>query len=109
MFLFKQEHVEPILNGTKTQTRRIHHRRRAVPGAFHWAQRGMKADTRFARLKVIRAWEEYLFDISNADVLAEGYSSRDEYFAVFREINGISDVAAEYFNPLVWCYEFETV
>ncbi len=104
MFLFKQEHVEPILNGTKTQTRRLHKRRRAIPGSLHWAQRGMRADTRFARLKITRVWQERLYTISTADALAEGYASRDEYWDVFERINKGKQHAA---NPAVWCYEFE--
>ena len=105
MFLFKEEHVEPILNGTKTQTRRLHSRRRAKPRSLHWAQRGMKAETRFARLLIARAWQERLVDISDDDVVAEGYKTKGEYLQVFQEINkGKGD-----YNTVVWCYEFQCV
>ena len=107
MFLFKPEHVEPILNGTKTQTRRLHKRRRAVPGSLHWAQRGMKADTRFARLKVIRSWESRLLHISDEDAVAEGYADKYAYFEAFRRINGDKKMGGS--NPPIWCYEFEVI
>ncbi len=106
MFLFRQEHVEPICDGSKTHTRRITLRRRAKPGSLHWAQRGMKADTRFARIRVNRVWQERLRGISHQDAVAEGYRCRLGYLDAFKRINGHKMKEK---NPMVWCYEFELV
>ena len=109
MFLFKEEHVPMITTGfprLKTQTRRLHTRRRAVPGSLHWAQRGMKADTRFARLHITKAWEERLHELSEADAHAEGYAGRDDYFYVFTRIN--KDKPFNY-DTVIWCYECECI
>ncbi len=70
MILFKPQHVEPILRGRKTQTRRGWKRRRAVPGSIHDARTAMFGEP-FARLRIRRVWQERLGDISAADVLAE--------------------------------------
>ena len=109
MFLFKEEHVPMIVAGVprlKTQTRRLHKRRRAVPGALHWAQTKMFGG-RFARLKVTRAWQEHLQAISLADIHAEGYDTKQEYFDVFRTINKLDDMSLPL--PRLWCYEFECI
>lgn len=112
MLLFKPEHVQPIITGRKTQTRRDWKRRRAVPGAIHWAQTGYgKVDTRFARLEILRVWQEPLVEIGLHDALAEGYDSVAEYLNAFLRINRITEV--DYLNDWwtnrrqVWCVEFK--
>ncbi len=107
MFLFKPEHVPMIVAHRprrKTQTRRLHKSRRAIPGSQHWAQRGMTAETRFAKLLVSRSWKEPLGAITVADANAEGYDSRQGYFDAFERINGAVSHDTE-----VWCYEFGVV
>ena len=113
MFLFAREHVGMIVVNyprMKSQTRRLHKRAHAVAGGIHWAQRGTTADTRFARLKVTRVCTENLWNISEADVLAEGYENREAYFEAFNRINkrdkaGVSAIP----SPVVYCYEFEVL
>ena len=51
MFLFTTESAKKIRQGIKTQTRRLHLRPRALVGSEHWAQRTLRPDSRFARLK----------------------------------------------------------
>lgn len=105
--LFKPEHVAPILADTKTQTRRLWTRPMVKVGGLYWAQTKMYDSTsRFARLRVLRRWQEHLMDISEADARAEGYPSRPEYIAAFDRINKTKDPHAD---PLVWCVEFERV
>lgn len=89
MILFKPEHKAMILNGTKTVTRRFWKKRRAVPGAIHQACLAFSGPGRkpFALLRILEAYEERIKDISNEDVKAEGYKTRDEYFRVLFEIN----------------------
>lgn len=110
--LFKPEHVNPILEGRKTQTRRIWKRRRAKPGSHHWAQTGMyKPETRFACLEVLRVWQEPLINISEADAKAEGYQDSHEYLMAFVRINRLSwgEWDSEWIDGQreVWCVEFK--
>lgn len=69
----------------------------------------MKADTRFARLRVKRSWQEQLKVISDEDAIAEGYPDRFQYLYAFYRINGIDEVdnRRAALELLVWCYEFE--
>ena len=111
MLLFKPEHVAPILEGRKTQTRRLWNKRRAVPGAMHWAQTGYgDASTRFARLKILRSWQETLGSITEADSRAEGYDSRKDYLNAFHRIYRTAmDTPTDrerIENTVVWCVEF---
>ncbi len=108
--LFKPQHVEPILNGTKTQTRRLWKKPMVKVGGLYWAQTQLfKPESRFARLRVTRLWQERLGDISEADARAEGYENSLKYFIAFREINHVKSVV-EWVNmrlSLVYCVEFE--
>ena len=87
MILFKPEHIEPILAGKKTETRRMWVHWRANVRSKHLAKTKMLSKEYFARLYIIDRWEEKLGDISEEDAKAEGYSSREEYLAKFAEIN----------------------
>ncbi len=101
MILFKPQNVAPIVDGTKTQTRRRWRRRRARPGAVHAAVTRLFGPP-FAMLRVVRVWREPLNAISRADARAEGYPSRAAFFTAFERING--SVCPD--EP-VWCVEFE--
>ncbi len=110
MLLFKPEHVPLILNGTKTQTRRIWKRKRCNVGAVHLAKTMMLSKDYFAKLKILRVWEERLGDISQADAIAEGYQDGNDYLNAFFTINKIGDTFHDriiWLKGLVWCVEFE--
>ena len=100
MILFKPEHVEPVLSGTKTQTRRRWKRRRMLPGSTHQARTRLFGEP-FALLNVIRVWQEPIGDVSDEDARAEGYPGRKGFLAAFTRING--DVPLD---EVVWCVEF---
>lgn len=89
MLLFKPEHKPMILSGQKTVTRRFWKRRRAVPGAVHQACLALSGPGRkpFALLRILEVYQEHIGDITTADVRAEGYASRKEYFSVLHKIN----------------------
>jgi hypothetical protein len=87
--LFKPEHVEPILSGRKTQTRRLGKKRWRV-GAIHrcyvrpsFAKGGSES---FASVEIISVRRECLSDISDADILAEGYDSFPAYWDALHRI-----------------------
>jgi hypothetical protein len=100
VILFKPEHVEPVLTGRKTQTRRRWKRRRMIPGSSHQARTRLFGEP-FAILEVIRVWQEAIGEVSDEDAGAEGYSGRDDFLAAFTRING--DVSPD---EVVWCVEF---
>ena len=89
MILFRPEHVEPILSGTKTQTRRIWKKPRAKVGSIHLAKTKMLSKDYFARLRILAVYRETLGEISDEDARSEGYADRESYLAAFFRINRI--------------------
>ena len=90
MILFRPEHVEPILAGRKTQTRRIGKRSRCKVGSIHLAKTKMLSKDSFARLMIRAVYLEVLGAISDEDAKAEGYADKEAYFAAFFMINKIA-------------------
>ena len=87
MFLFTTESAKKIRQGIKTQTRRLHLRPRALVGSEHWAQRTLRPESRFARLKILRVWEWDGKTISDEDVRAEGFGAAAEFWEAFNALN----------------------
>jgi len=87
MILFKQKHVQLILDGIKTQTRRIGKKRWNI-GAIHMCKTSFKKGADFAHVKILDAREELLGDMTLEDAHAEGYESIEDYKRVFIEIYG---------------------
>jgi hypothetical protein len=76
VILFRPEHVEPIVSGRKTQTRRLGRRRWNV-GASHGAStRLFDPSATFARLRILEVERWWLKDIPHEDAQAEGYANR---------------------------------
>ena len=87
--LFKPEFVPLILDGTKTQTRRIwKHGPRVKKGKIYQA-RTTTYGPPFATLKVKRIWRQQLGDMTINEVWAEGFADYESFLAAFAEINGI--------------------
>lgn len=103
MILFKQEHVKPILDDRKTQTRRTGKLRWKI-GAVRQAKTGYNKDSEFAKLKILAIRQEPLGEISSSDVIAEGYNTVIEYIDVFKRIYGEWDP-----RLIVWVIDFERV
>lgn len=101
MILFKQEHVDLIQDDRKTQTRRTGKLRWKV-GSIRQAKTGYKKDSEFANLRINAIRQEPLGLITEADALAEGYNSIEEYKEVFVRIYGFWDD-----ELLVWVIDFE--
>lgn len=106
MLIFQQEHVAPILCGTKTQTRRLG-KKRWIIGATHRLMRTMFGKP-FGVVRIVDVRREYLTRITDADVKAEGYEDREAYIEAFRRINRI-DSATSLRGLDVWAVEFELV
>ena len=109
MILFKPEHVPMILEGRKTQTRRLWPKgKRANAGALHQcATRLFDPEAVFATVRVLRVWQEHLLPISSEDARAEGYETPWAYYNAFAAINDVDVFHLRDANPVVWCVEFE--
>lgn len=107
VMLFRPEHVAPILDGVKTQTRRLWDRPRVKAGNTYQARTTLlKRDSTFALITVKRVWKERLRDISGIDAAREGYASETAFWEAFARING-KDVTQELLDTEVWAIEFE--
>lgn len=78
MLLFKPYHVDMILEGLKTQTRRSENQKFRT-NSLHWAQLNYTGESRFAQLRIKRVRKEELGQISDIDAQKEGYASREEF------------------------------
>ena len=88
MLLFRPEHEQPIVEGTKTQTRRIWEKpTRAKVGSIHLAKTKMLSKEFFAKLEILSVHKEKLGAISERDARAEGYPSVLAYLIAFININ----------------------
>ena len=110
MIPFRAEHVDLILSGAKTQTRRIWKKPRAKVGSIHLAKIKMLSTDYFARLKIIAVYREILGEISDGDAQAEGYADKGDYLEAFFRINRIApaDQLLWYRRP-VYVVRFEVV
>jgi hypothetical protein len=104
VLLFKPEHVAPILNGTKTQTRRVWKKPRVRIGSIHKAKTELFSNEHFALLRITGLRKERLGDISEEDARAEGGYTIEEFRKVWERINGRWDPEQE-----VWVVEFEVI
>ena len=101
--LFKPQHVKLILEGKKTQTRRISKPRVKVGGIYE-AKTRLFSKEYFALIKITGLREEKLGDISDEDVKKEGYNSLEEFIEVWKSIYGSWEP-----ERVVWVLEFEVV
>lgn len=109
MLTFRDYHVKPILNGEKTQTRRVWKRNHAVPSAIHRCRTNrFKAETEFCKVKILRVWKQRLGDISQADVIAEGSEDKVKFIEMFCEINKLP-MNQDTFNKEIYAIEFEVL
>lgn len=86
MILFKKEHIEKILNGEKTQTRRTGKRQYRV-GRRYRLQRSWFEWTDI-KILITRRFRQKLGEISPEDVKKEGYNTLEEFRRAWIEING---------------------
>jgi len=105
MILFREEHVAPILDGRKTQTRRLGRKRWNV-GSVHACYTKLPftrgGAMSFCDVRILDVRQEHLRSISHEDALAEGYTGVGTFLYAFYEINRLALDA----DPLVWVVEF---
>jgi hypothetical protein len=87
MILFKEWHIQPILRGHKTQTRRVWDKPRARVGAVHLAKTQMLSTDYFAKLLITGIRKEKLCQITPEDSMKEGGYSVPEFIDIWKQIN----------------------
>ena len=101
MGIFKQKHLDAILQGRKTQTRRTHKFEWKVGKTYGIRARWFAKSV--GRILITRKFKQKLGDISLADIRKEGYSDIGEFKVAWEEIYGQGS-----WNPevIVTVYEF---
>ena len=88
MILFKPEHAKLILEGKKTQTRRIWKKPRVKVGNIYKAKTRLYSKDSFALIKITGLRREKLREISLEDVKKEGFESLGEFMNAWMRIHG---------------------
>lgn len=100
MVLFKKRLLELVLQGRKTQTRRLH-KHRLRPGRVYQARDRYTGPPQ-AFIKVKRRFEQRLGDMTEEEARAEGVQDLADFQELWKSINGDYDP-----NQVVTTYEFE--
>lgn len=106
MILFKPEHVEPIVLGTKRQTRRVGKRRWNIGVVHQCRTRMLDKSSTFAGVIIRNVRHEPLRGMTQRDAVAEGYPTVSEYFAAFARIYGMA-AYTRYLDEPLWVVCFE--
>lgn len=108
MILFRPEHVQPILDGTKTETRRFWKRCRVKVGSVHQLRTNMPWQGKsghFADALITETFEQALDHMDDDEARAEGYQSWPEYMYALSAIHRRPVLPTE----TVWVVRFEAV
>jgi hypothetical protein len=97
--LFKKHLLHKVLDGSKTQTRRIHKRNLKVGRTYGVTCR--RYDKAVGYITILRTSQQRLGDITLEDAKAEGFSNIEEFKKAWISING--EFNAE---QMVTAYEF---
>ena len=86
MAIFKRKHLNLVLQGTKTQTRRVHKRLWTVGRIYAVRDRWFTKPAGY--ILITRRFRQRLGDITQKDIKKEGYKELEEYKKVWEEIWG---------------------
>lgn len=104
MILFKEYHAKLILEGKKTQTRRLWKKPRVKIGNIYKAKTNLYSKQHFALLKITGLRKEKLGEISPEDVKKEGYATLGDFIEAWTQIHGLWDPELE-----VYVIDFEVI
>lgn len=108
--LFKEQHMDMILSGKKTQTRRAWKRPMVKVGGIYKCKLQMLSKEYFAKIKVLKLWQEHIDDCSEEDAIKEGYGCKAHFMKVFEEINPkFLEEILQRKSPKIWVIEFKLV
>jgi hypothetical protein len=84
--LFKRHLLTLVLQGRKTQTRRLHKHRlkegRTYPITDRWYSKPA------AHIKILKVYQQRLGDITETEAKAEGFNTIEEFKQAWTQING---------------------
>ncbi len=98
--MFKKDLLAMVLSGRKTQTRRLH-KHPLKEGRVYSLKRNWKLTTG-EYIRITKVFPQKLSDITQEEIIKEGFSSLDEFREVWIRINGSWDP-----KMVVTVYEFE--
>jgi len=104
MILFKPYHAKLILEGKKTQTRRLWRKPRVKVGNIYKAKTNLYSKQHFALLKITGLRKEKLGEISPEDVKKEGYATLGDFIQAWKQIHGFWGPELE-----VYVIDFEVI
>jgi len=104
--LFKRRHIELILAGRKTQTRRLPDKSANYHVGRVYGIRDRWFSKPEAHILITRKFRQRLGEISLEDVGKEGYSSLEEFRRAWEEVHGPGSWDS---NSIVAVYEFKVV
>lgn len=105
MMLFKPEHIEMIVAGTKTETRRMwKDLPRCHVESVHQVKRLIFTKDHFGYIFIWRIQRDHLNDITEEGAKKEGGYTREEYLNLFHRIY---PKAGD--NPEVWVVSFKYI
>lgn len=99
MAIFKRKHLDLVLEGKKTQTRRVHKQLWTVGRTYGIRDRWFSKPV--GRILILRRFRQRLGDISLEDVRKEGYPTPEEFKKAWIEIYGAGKP-----EQIVTAYEF---
>lgn len=94
--LFKARFIEPILQGRKTETRRLWKQPMVRAGNTYGARSAYNADA-FATLKILYVRREKLGSIDSEGIRREGCETLEEFKRIWADAYGSWDPDAEVF------------
>jgi len=104
--LFKPEHKEMILNGTKTATRRIWKKPMVKVGGIYKCKLKMLSKDYFAKIEITKLFKQKLGEMTLEDCKKEGYENaqHNQFIDIWVKINGSWNPKLE-----VYVIEFEVI
>lgn len=79
MLLFKRRYRRKILAGKKTATRRFWKKQHVNVNSIQQAKTGYRKEDKFARLLILKVYQQRLGDMTEQDAIDEGCKSLEEY------------------------------
>ncbi len=89
--LFKDSMIKPIIDGVKTETRRVWSRRMVRENNIYKAMTNYSRNSIFALIKIVYIRRERLGDIDEDSARKEGYRSVKEFVREWNNIHGSWD------------------
>ena len=104
MITFQPYHIDMILEGKKTATRRLWKKPRAKIGTVHQIKEGTWFNPSRGQILIKQVYKQKLLDISEKEAQEEGGYTKQEFLTKWFEINPKSER-----NPEVYVIKFEAI